>query len=150
MEIGRKSLPHQPPWSIDPSREIYFLTICAKVRAGSPLLPAASALMDSIRFNNDRGTWWTHVAVIMPDHVHLVVRFPPQTEFVRAVRQWKHWTARQLGVEWQRDFFDHRLRSEESLDEKVRYLLNNPVRAGLVEDFQEWPHLWMAEGGISW
>jgi REP element-mobilizing transposase RayT len=150
MEIGRKRLPHQPPWSVDPSDEIYFLTICAQVRTGSPLLCVAPDLLDSIRFNNDRGTWWTHVAVVMPDHVHLIVRFPPDAEFVRVVRRWKHWTARNLGVGWQRDFFDHRLRREESLDEKVQYVMNNPVRAGLVDDYQQWPHLWLAEGPRTW
>ncbi len=86
----------------------------------------------------------------MPDHAHLIVRFPPHTEFVRAVSPWKHGMARYLGVEWQRDFFDHRLRGEESLEEKVQYVLNNPVWAGSVPDPAQWPHLWRAEGPIFW
>jgi hypothetical protein len=36
---------------------------------------------------------------------------------------WKRWTARQMGIEWQRDFFEHRLRSDESLREKTDYIL---------------------------
>jgi hypothetical protein len=44
-----------------------------------------------------------------------------------------------------RVFFDHRLRREEKLSEKADYILHNPVRAGLVNDWHEWPHLWMAQ-----
>jgi hypothetical protein len=35
--------------------------------------------------------------------------------------------------------FDHRLRRDESLDEKARYILANPVRAGLVKREEDWP-----------
>lgn len=144
-EAGRKSLPHQPPWGIDPSREIFFLTICARHRTAVPLLENAPRLLEAIRFYHDQGKWWVHVAVIMPDHVHMLATFPPDGEFMSVVENWKHWTARHLGVEWQRDFFDHRLRREESVREKADYLLQNPVRAGLVKDWSQWPHTWIPE-----
>jgi len=40
---------------------------------------------------------------------------------------------------WQKDFFDHVLRSEESYEEKWHYVRENPVRAGLVKRWQDWP-----------
>jgi len=40
---------------------------------------------------------------------------------------------------WQRGFFDHLLRSEESYSEKWNYVRNNPVRAGLVASGDDWP-----------
>jgi len=40
---------------------------------------------------------------------------------------------------WQKGFFDHVLRSEESYEEKWHYVRENPVRAGLVKDREEWP-----------
>ena len=40
---------------------------------------------------------------------------------------------------WQREFFDHVLRSEESYAEKWEYVRQNPVRAGLAVDAEEWP-----------
>ena len=46
------------------------------------------------------------------------------------VRDFKRITARRTGVRWQRNYFDHRVRKDESLAEKVDYILNNPVRAG--------------------
>ena len=40
---------------------------------------------------------------------------------------------------WQKDFFDHVLRSEESYQEKWHYVRENPVRAGLVKSWEDWP-----------
>ena len=143
---GRKQLPHGLPlWLDDPSAEVYFLTICAREREKQPLLDGDTAtyLIESIRFYNEAGRWRVNLAVIMPDHVHLLASFDAKQS--QTVRAWKHWTARNLGVLWQRDFFEHRLRREEQTTEKVLYILNNPVRAGLVETWEKWPHLWIAE-----
>ena len=51
----------------------------------------------------------------------------------------KSWGATKAGVDWQRDFFDHRLRGWESAQEKATYIRMNPVRAGLVENPEDWP-----------
>jgi len=40
----------------------------------------------------------------------------------------------------QKDFFEHRLRSDESAQEKSDYILVNPVRAGLVPKPEDWPY----------
>ena len=49
------------------------------------------------------------------------------------------WAQGVAGVIWQRSFWDHFLRAEEQLEEVVSYGLNNPVRRGLVEDWQDYP-----------
>jgi hypothetical protein len=41
---------------------------------------------------------------------------------------------------WQADYFDRYLRSAESYSQKWSYVEQNPVRAGLVERFEDWPH----------
>ncbi|MGB9157330.1 MAG: hypothetical protein WCB20_12630 [Chthoniobacterales bacterium] len=41
---------------------------------------------------------------------------------------------------WQPGFFDHVLSSDESYAEKWQYVLENPGRAGLVREMEEWPH----------
>jgi REP element-mobilizing transposase RayT len=46
---------------------------------------------------------------------------------------------------WQKGFHDHALRQEESLLSSAEYVLNNPVRAGLTDRWQLWPHF-----GGSW
>jgi REP element-mobilizing transposase RayT len=89
--------------------------------------------------------------VLMPDHLHLFVKFEATTEGSLAhLSQWvmvlknslsKVW--RLQGVvspHWQKGFFDHVLRSSESYGEKWRYMEQNPVRAGLVTRPEDWPY----------
>ena len=95
------------------------------------------------------------VAVVMPDHVHMI--FTPlvnqQTleiyslaEIMDSVKgASSHKVNKMLGRKgrvWQPESFDHVLRSSESLDAKIAYLLENPVRAGLVSNWTEYPWLW--------
>ncbi|CAN5772132.1 transposase [soil metagenome] len=141
-DFRRKTLPHQPPWSVDPAEHIFFVTVCTLDRGGEPLLSKGRQLIQSLRFYHDGGKWWLHLAVVMPDHVHLLLSFPPEMTFTETIRQWKRWTRSHLGIVWQRDFFDHRLRRDESYFEKANYILQNPVRAGVVRDWEEWPHVW--------
>jgi REP element-mobilizing transposase RayT len=76
----------------------------------------------------------------MPDHLHMLARLGSEIGMKKVVQSWKRYTARQFAVKWQRDFFDHRLRSDEGFDEKAMYILNNPVRAGLVARSEDWPY----------
>jgi putative transposase len=93
--------------------------------------------------------WWAHLFLLMPDHCHALLSFASgQAGLPSAVRTWKRWTNRHLSIPWQRDFFDHRLRHEESVREKADYILANPVRAGLINEGQRWPHVWMPEQGF--
>jgi REP element-mobilizing transposase RayT len=85
--------------------------------------------------------------VLMPDHLHLFAAFAPGSPslsgWARALKRTlaKHWSARGLGApHWQKGFFDHVLRSEESYEERWRYVQQNPVRAGLVRSAEEWPY----------
>jgi hypothetical protein len=43
------------------------------------------------------------------------------------------------GPLWARDYFDRYMRSEQDLDNKIDYLLQNPVQAGLVNHWRDWP-----------
>ncbi len=144
MEIGRKSLPHGVPLHIDPRQELYFVSICCQQRTGEPLLQdnVPEKVIAAIDYNNQQGKWWVYLAVVMPDHLHFLVRFPGG--LADAVKNWKHWTSRNLKIHWQRDHFEHRLRQEESYQEKAAYVLNNPVRAGLVSRWQDWPHIFIS------
>lgn len=84
-----------------------------------------------------------HLFLLMPDHCHGVLSFPSDRDaWVKTVRDWKNWLAWKHKISWQIDFFDHRLRSDESFMEKTQYVLDNPVRAGLVARWDDWPHRW--------
>jgi putative transposase len=84
--------------------------------------------------------------VIMPDHIHLFVR--GSLDFVLA--QWVRVLKRSLSAaipearpHWQSGFFDHLIRHSESYAEKWEYVCQNPVRAGFVRQYEEWP--WQGE-----
>lgn len=137
----RRQLPHEVP-SWVPDRAVYFLTICAKDRGGTVLQERADAIIDAARAYHDRRRWHLHLFLVMPDHVHLLATFPPEDVMGRIVAAWKSFVAKRAGFRWQRDFFEHRLRAEESFDEKAHYIRMNPVRAGLCRRPAEWPYCW--------
>jgi Transposase IS200 like len=75
--IGRRALPHDPPLSLDPAQEIFFITICCKQRRTNQLCysEVASILFEAARFYEREQKWFVHVMVLMPDHVHFLVNF---------------------------------------------------------------------------
>jgi putative transposase len=80
--------------------------------------------------------------LLMPDHLHAIISFPPTTTLAKEVASFKRYTSRRQSYTWQRDFFDHRLRSPTELQLKANYIRENPVRAGLVGSENQWPHVW--------
>lgn len=94
-----------------------------------------------------------HGTVIMPDHVHLV--FTPLAdgdgpfsvvEIMQGIKSSSaHLINRVLqrhGQVWQHESFDHVPRCEESITAKVEYVIQNPVRKGLVRVASDYPWLW--------
>jgi putative transposase len=92
----------------------------------------------------------THALMLMPDHVHWL--FTLQSgELGRVLSRAKSRSAHSAKIErphidvvWQKDYFDHALRSDESFLAIGEYIVANPVRAGLVENIGDYPH-WFAE-----
>ncbi len=80
----------------------------------------------------------------MPDHAHLLVALPGGVHLSRFVQAFKgrstraFWEHGGSGRLWQRGFYDHVLRAEEDVREMARYIVANPVRRGLVQDFREY------------
>jgi putative transposase len=120
---------------------IVFLTVCTKDRR--PVLAndvAHTALREAWQLHP---TWFVGRYVIMPDHVHLFCS--PTTSLGSPLSAWvKFWKSNfarqteQVGA-WQRDFWDTQLRRGENYETKWRYVLQNPVRAGLVAALEDWP-----------
>ena len=140
----RKSLPHEIPLWLDSNKEDYLITICCQKRDENQLANPAVALdlLETIKHRNRQQIWYAHLAVVMPDHVHLVLSFgrtDKRTQLIMS--KWKEWTAKTLGIRWQRDFFEHRLRNDENFREKADYVLANPVRAGLIGNERDWPYI---------
>src|SRR5688572_3732323 len=81
----------------------------------------------------------------MPDHVHLVVSGRRDNAdlvgFAKSSRQRAGFALRSItgGRLWQDGYYEHILREHEPLAKTIRYIANNPVRAGLVEDWEAYP-----------
>jgi REP element-mobilizing transposase RayT len=142
---GRKLLPHTPPCWIDPAQETWFITVCCEPRGVNQLArpEVAPEIFESVAHRNETRVWWTELFLLMPDHCHALMSFPQGgLSIPKTIADWKRWLARQPGIQWQRDFFDHRLRHDESALQKADYIMNNPVRAGLVAKAEDWPYWW--------
>ena len=139
----RKQLPHLPPPWVGASA-VFFVTINCRPRGANQLCiePVASSLRESVLFRQARGDWHVHLWLLMPDHMHALLSFPLETDLRKVIANWKEHTAKRAGVVWQRDFFDHRIRSHESLQQKADYIRQNPVRKGLVGLAADWEFVW--------
>ena len=176
----RKRLNHRGPLSVDVSSAWYFITICAEERCGravsmkpppsTPFLARAMDILDAARFRHVNGTWFLALFLVMPDHIHLIAKFPMGAAAVsskppsranpaavssrppyrggmeRAIADFKRWMATKFGLGFQRDFWDTRLRDEAQFAEKFAYICNNPVRKGLCQVAREWPHVIAFDG----
>ena len=145
--FSRKSLPHgRPGWVKDDA--IFFITVCCRDRGKNQLChdDIAEKIFESVRFRHENGDWFVHLFVLMPDHVHGLISFPVERPMKSTVAKWKEYAAKQIGILWQRDFFDHRLRTDESYTEKAAYIRMNPVRKGLVGQPEAWKYVWECVG----
>jgi putative transposase len=143
----RRALPHEVPLWVKPPEEVYFITVCCEERGLNQLAREgiAKEIFESVRFRNEQNIWFVSLMVLMPDHLHALVSFPPHKQtIIDRVGNWKRWTATQFKISWQSGFFEHRIRSKEEREAKSAYVLLNPVRAGLVNDPNEWPYVWRA------
>jgi len=101
---------------------------------------------------------WT----IMPNHVHVLFQPIAQWTVAKIVASWKKFTARQIGdyqkqfipqaaaptsdvpasvlkPVWHREYWDRYMRNERHLQQTLEYIHQNPVKAGLVHNAEEWP-----------
>jgi len=82
----------------------------------------------------------------MPDHIHLFVCGHKGFRLTRWIAKLKQTLAKANGWSksngqiWEEGFFDHILRNDESMSEKWNYVMQNPVRAGLVKGEDDWPY----------
>jgi putative transposase len=88
--------------------------------------------------------WLVGYYLLMPDHLHLFCA-PHNRDFT--LKAWvTHWKRgfsclrmSETG-QWQRDYWDTRLRRSESYHEKWEYVRLNPVRKNLVFQPEDWPY----------
>jgi putative transposase len=89
--------------------------------------------------------WYVELLLLMPDHLHMLIAVSGEASLSKLIRDFKRIAARKQKIEWQWNFFDHRLRHDESETEKYDYICENPVRAGLVRSAEDWPFAFVPE-----
>jgi REP element-mobilizing transposase RayT len=104
----------------------------------------AGLLLDGARQYHAAGRWWCELILLMPDHLHAMLTFPRETDMSTVIRSWKRGTARLHGVDWQTNYFDHRIRPEKEGNETWNYIRRNPIAKGLCVSEEEWPFWWSA------
>ena len=148
MAFYRRKLPH-----LQRDDKRHFVTFCTFQRRILPDACRSIALQCCLHDNDLKH--FLHVAVVMPDHVHLI--FTPLVnsgkreiyslaEIMGGIKgasaQLINRELGRSGSVWQTESFDRVLRSSESLDAKVAYILDNPVRAGLVSKWEDYAWIW--------
>lgn len=146
----RRNLPH-----LQRDDKPHFVTFCTFNR--NYLTGQARSIVLEVCLCAHGWTIDLHIAVIMPDHAHLI--FVPLVDRERAeifslARIMKaikgasaHRINRELGHHgrvWQEESFDRVLRISEKLDEKIEYVAMNPVRKGLANTPDDYAWLWIA------
>jgi putative transposase len=126
---------------------IYFVTACTYQRRG--VLDQSDIHQSFIGFAQARETRgaWVGAYILMPDHFHACVAIDDRrltiSAWMKSLKNTCSHVFRKAGLaspHWKKGFFDHILRSGESYSEKWKYVRENPVRAGLVRDWNEWPY----------
>ncbi|MHB0998366.1 MAG: REP-associated tyrosine transposase [Armatimonadota bacterium] len=88
-----------------------------------------------------------YAVCLMPNHVHLLLGIK-HVNLIDLIKGWKAFTTNHLhqsginGDIWQRSFYDHAMRYEENLLATAKYILENPVRAGVVPESSAYPYTW--------
>jgi putative transposase len=126
---------------------IHFVTACTAARRHILSNPDVHvAFTKFAERGSDHGAWIGRY-VLMPDHLHAFVALDDErldlSTWMKSLKNMLSKTLREIGVptpHWQKGFFDHVLRTEESASSKWNYVRDNPVRAGLVRNWEEWPY----------
>lgn len=137
LRKGRVSIPSQ----------IYFITVACRNR--EPHFGEFSIAAAASRKIAD-GTTWADAKVLawvlMPDHYHVLLQLGENTSLQAVMKRANlilaltvNKTAQRDGAVWQSAYYDHAVRKEECLESIARYLVWNPVRAGLVTDIGSYP-----------
>jgi len=132
---------------------VYLVTTVAWNRA--PLFRDLATARAVSRILHSPKTWRKSTClawVLMPDHWHGLVRLEEDGDLSKAVAKMKSLVTKSLRAAgrdspvWQRAFHDRALRQDEDLRAMARYVVANPVRAGLVSrvgDYPYWDAVWV-------
>ncbi len=115
---------------------------------------------NAIHYENEK-LYFLHAYCLMPNHVHILVtpfgkNNNNKDTIAEITHTLKRYSARKInqlsnrkGSLWARESYDRIIRNEQELLRTTQYIINNPVKAGLVSKWEEWKYSWVAEDLIE-
>ena len=107
----------------------------------------ARLLIAEMRLLHDSGAVNSLAWVVMPDHLHWLFQLGDIQPLSTVIKQLKARSSHRInlrlnrqGALWQPGFHDHALRREDNIQNIARYIIANPLRAGLVDKLGNYPH----------
>ncbi|OGP56811.1 MAG: hypothetical protein A2162_09690 [Deltaproteobacteria bacterium RBG_13_52_11b] len=121
-------------------------TLCLRGRVEVFVMPeTVTSFTDILSSVATRMQCTIPVYCFMPDHQHMIITGTANdSDLWKTAVSYKQKTGFWMstnhpGMKWQKDFYDHIIRRDVGLATHVRYILDNPVRKGLVSSWQEYP-----------
>ena len=101
----------------------------------------AELFIEMLQHYRREGHYRLHAFVAMPDHIHLIVT-PTETleRTMSLIKGGFSYRLASKGPVWQRGYTDHRLLDRGDYQVRLGYLIENPVKAGLVASAEEYPY----------
>jgi len=131
---------------------IYFVTTVINNRKEAIFKDffCARLVVNEMRYLHDENRVESIAWVIMPDHLHWLFQLKNKDTLPNVMKALKARSSLNInkylnktGAVWQRAYYDHALRKDEDIKGISRYIVANPLRAGLVKHIYEYP-LWDA------
>jgi REP element-mobilizing transposase RayT len=140
LKVRRRNLPH---WTLEGST--YFVTF--RTKSGTLSIDERKLTIEHLCSGHGR-FYQLAAAVVMPDHVHMLLYPLPGYDLSRIMKGIKGVSARKInqlrqtsGTIWQDESWDRIVRDAAEFDEKLQYVGHNPIKAGLVtaiEEYDSW------------
>ena len=126
---------------------VHFVTACTATRRHILSNPDVHRAFTKFGERGSEHGAWIGRYLLMPDHPHAFIVLDDErsdlSTWMKSLKNMLSKALREMRVptpHWQKGFFDHVLRTEESAASKWDYIRENPVRAGLVANWEKWPY----------
>ena len=140
------------------NRHSYFLTMTTHGR-NPILIENIELLRKSFWVSQQNYDYEIDAIVVLPDHIHMILTLDNAKNYPKIIRNIKQYFSKRCDVKyyvnylqsksreaegyfpiWQKRFFEHTIRNEKDLAMILEYMVNNPVKHGLVENREDWKY----------
>ncbi|NEW61692.1 transposase [Sulfurovum sp. bin170] len=136
----------------------YFLTMVT-YRRNPILIENIELLRESFRYSKSKFDYKIEAIVVLPDHIHMIIKPKIRTEYPEIIRSIKNYFSRHCPLQyyqhieqsksrrkegykpiWQKRFYEHTIRNEKDFILTEAYIYHNPVKHGWVKNEQDWQY----------